>query len=159
MDVTVKKIERAKVIKKKKITFKENRLLISINVVGSTGPIRFIVKADETVKNVIDNTLSCYGRQGRLPMVSSHCTSSFLLYCPYSPAQCETQSGAFFFHCLLQFNYFNVIILYMFQHWIHAPKSGQRDPGTLLCVRIQKLRTLKFLQTQPERLVESGGFG
>lgn len=108
MDITVKKIERAKMIKKKKTTFKDNRLLISINVVGSTGPIRFIVKADETVKDVINSTLSRYGQQRRLPMFSSHCTSSFLLYCPYSPAQRETQSGAFFFHYCL---FCNLIIL------------------------------------------------
>lgn len=77
--------------KKKMQNLKENRLLVSIKVVGSAGPIRFVVKEDETVTNVIDITLRCYARQGRLPMFSSHFTSSFLLYTSYSPDQREIQ--------------------------------------------------------------------
>lgn len=92
--IRVKKIEKARIMKKKKkipnLTI--NRLLVSIKVVGSTGPIRFVVNEDETVTNVIDITLRCYARQGRLPLFSSHSTSFFLLYSPYSPNQRETHN-------------------------------------------------------------------
>ncbi|CAN8324435.1 unnamed protein product [Cochlearia groenlandica] len=72
---------------------KKNRMLVSINVVGSTGPIRFVVKEDETVKRVIDITLKCYAHQGRLPLFSSSlCTSSFLLYARCSLVQRKTAS-------------------------------------------------------------------
>lgn len=94
----MKKIEKARIMKKKKIpNLTINRLLVSIKVVGSTGPIRFVVNEDETVTNVIDITLRCYARQGRLPIFSSHPTSSFLLYSPYSLNQRETQSIVWFF--------------------------------------------------------------
>lgn len=59
-----------------------NRFLVSINVLGSAGPIRFVVKEDETVANVIDYALKCYAREGRLPLLGSD-SSFFLLYCPY----------------------------------------------------------------------------
>ncbi|KAG7615913.1 unnamed protein product [Arabidopsis thaliana] len=86
--IRVKKVEKSRLMMKKKIpNLTENRLLVSIKVVGSSGPIRFVVKEDETVTNVIDITLRCYARQGRLPIFSSHFTSSFLLYSPYSPNQ------------------------------------------------------------------------
>lgn len=48
MDISVKKIEKAKMLMKKtKQNLKENKLLVSINVVESSGPIRFVVKEDE----------------------------------------------------------------------------------------------------------------
>ncbi|KAG7563218.1 hypothetical protein ISN44_As10g000510 [Arabidopsis suecica] len=63
-----------------------NRFLVSINVLGSAGPIRFVVKEDETVANVIDYALKCYAREGRLPLLGSD-SSFFLLYCPYSASE------------------------------------------------------------------------
>ncbi|CAH8266421.1 unnamed protein product [Arabidopsis lyrata] len=62
------------------------RFLVSINVLGSAGPIRFVVKEDETVANVIDYALKCYAREGRLPLLGSD-SSFFLLYCPYYASQ------------------------------------------------------------------------
>ncbi|KFK33374.1 hypothetical protein AALP_AA5G005100 [Arabis alpina] len=61
----------------------ENRFLVSITFLGSAGPIRFLVKEDETVSNVIDYALKSYAREGRLPLLGSD-SSFFLLYCPYS---------------------------------------------------------------------------
>lgn len=56
-----------------------SRLLISINVMGSPGPIRFVVREDELVGSVIDTALRSYARQGRLPVLGSD-PGDFLLY-------------------------------------------------------------------------------
>ncbi|KAI6677157.1 hypothetical protein NL676_037953 [Syzygium grande] len=56
-----------------------SRLLISINVMGSPGPIRFVVSEDELVGSVIDKALRSYARQGRLPVLGSD-PGDFLLY-------------------------------------------------------------------------------
>ncbi|XVE74681.1 hypothetical protein DITRI_Ditri12bG0036700 [Diplodiscus trichospermus] len=60
---------------------KGNRLLISITVLGSAGPIRFVVKEEELVAAVIDTALKSYAREGRLPVLGSD-LNDFLLYCP-----------------------------------------------------------------------------
>ena len=58
-----------------------NRLLISITVLGSAGPIRFVVSEDELVAAVIDTALKSYAREGRLPVLGSN-LNDFFLYCP-----------------------------------------------------------------------------
>ncbi|KAL2347658.1 hypothetical protein Fmac_001658 [Flemingia macrophylla] len=58
------------------------RFLISINVLGSAGPIRFIVSEDELVAAVIETALKCYAREGRLPVLGTH-NAGFSLYCPH----------------------------------------------------------------------------
>ncbi|XP_055801329.1 uncharacterized protein LOC129870543 [Solanum dulcamara] len=60
---------------------KGNRLLISITVVGSAGPIRFVVNEKELVANVIDIALKNYAREERLPVLGSN-FNNFMLYCP-----------------------------------------------------------------------------
>ncbi|KAK8522636.1 hypothetical protein V6N13_115595 [Hibiscus sabdariffa] len=60
---------------------KGNRLLISITVLGSAGPIRFVVNEKELVAAVIDTALKSYAREGRLPVLGSN-LNDFLLYCP-----------------------------------------------------------------------------
>ncbi|XP_076902979.1 uncharacterized protein At4g22758-like [Bidens hawaiensis] len=59
----------------------KNRLLISITVIGSAGPIRFVVNAEELVASVMDTALKSYAREGRLPVLGSN-VNEFVLYCP-----------------------------------------------------------------------------
>ncbi|KAK1425698.1 hypothetical protein QVD17_21053 [Tagetes erecta] len=56
------------------------RILINVTVVGSAGPIRFVVNEDELVASVIETTLKLYAREGRLPVLGSKC-NEFVLYC------------------------------------------------------------------------------
>lgn len=65
-----------------------NRFLITINVFGSTGPIRFVVKGDDNATAVIGAALKIYGREGRLPILGSD-AASFFLY----PAHAEFQGN------------------------------------------------------------------
>ena len=58
----------------------KQRLLITVNVLGSAGPMRFVVKEDEQVASVIDTALRSYAREGRLPVMGTDATH-FLLYC------------------------------------------------------------------------------
>ncbi|CAD5317853.1 unnamed protein product [Arabidopsis thaliana] len=67
-----------------------NRFLVSINVLGSAGPIRFVVKEDETVSNVINYALKCYVREGKLPLLGLD-SSFFRLYCPYCASEGENR--------------------------------------------------------------------
>ncbi|CAI9096021.1 OLC1v1032081C1 [Oldenlandia corymbosa var. corymbosa] len=60
---------------------KGNRLLISITVLGSAGPIRFVVSEGELVAAVIDTALKSYAREGRLPVLGTN-LDNFVLYCP-----------------------------------------------------------------------------
>ncbi|GAA0160915.1 hypothetical protein Leryth_025389 [Lithospermum erythrorhizon] len=60
------------------------RFLISVKVVGSAGPLRFIVSESDSVKRVINSALKLYTRQGRLPVLTSG-ANSFLLF----PANAE----------------------------------------------------------------------
>ncbi|KAJ9563771.1 hypothetical protein OSB04_008931 [Centaurea solstitialis] len=58
-----------------------SRLLISVTVIGSAGPIRFVVNEEEVVAAVIDTALKSYAREGRLPVLGSN-INDFVLYCP-----------------------------------------------------------------------------
>ncbi|GAB2226735.1 hypothetical protein Droror1_Dr00022555 [Drosera rotundifolia] len=55
------------------------RILVTVNVVGSAGPLRFVVNEDDQVGGVIDVTLKQYAREGRLPTLGS-ASENFLLY-------------------------------------------------------------------------------
>jgi|UniRef100_A0A2N9GN08 hypothetical protein len=57
---------------------KTNRFLITVNVHGSVGPIRFVVNEDDLVAGVIDTTLKSYSRFGRLPVLGSDVNNFFL---------------------------------------------------------------------------------
>ncbi|CAK9166521.1 unnamed protein product [Ilex paraguariensis] len=56
-----------------------NRLLITVNVLGSAGPIKFVVNEDDIVTVVIDTALKLYARERRLPVLGSD-GNNFLLY-------------------------------------------------------------------------------
>ncbi|KAL3346272.1 hypothetical protein AABB24_024947 [Solanum stoloniferum] len=58
---------------------KGTRLLITVNVLGSAGPLRFVVNENDKVAKVVDTALKQYGREGRLPLLSSN-VNDFLLY-------------------------------------------------------------------------------
>ncbi|KAD4888341.1 hypothetical protein R6Q59_001417 [Mikania micrantha] len=69
--------------KKKKdqhdVNVENKRLLITVNVVGSSGPLRFIVNDDDRVSTVIESSLKLYARCGRLPILGSD-SKKFILY-------------------------------------------------------------------------------
>lgn len=69
-----------KQMKNKKGDDKKNRFLVSINFLGSAGPIRFVVNGDDLVSGVIDTALKSYARGGRLPVLGFD-VNNFLLYC------------------------------------------------------------------------------
>ncbi|KAL3637757.1 hypothetical protein CASFOL_018205 [Castilleja foliolosa] len=58
---------------------KSSRFLITINVFGSAGPIRFVVNRDENAAKVIETALKLYAKEGRLPILSSD-IHSFILH-------------------------------------------------------------------------------
>ncbi|BAT98951.1 hypothetical protein LR48_Vigan06g133100 [Vigna angularis] len=58
------------------------RFLISINVLGSAGPLRFVVNEEELVAAVIETALKSYAREGRLPLLGTD-NAGFSLYCPH----------------------------------------------------------------------------
>ncbi|PRQ49943.1 hypothetical protein RchiOBHm_Chr2g0127581 [Rosa chinensis] len=65
---------------KPKETKGDNMMLISISVVGSTGPFRFVVNKKELVAAVLQRALKSYARLGRLPVLGSD-LKEFVLYC------------------------------------------------------------------------------
>ncbi|XP_068638455.1 uncharacterized protein At4g22758-like [Aristolochia californica] len=65
--------------RKQQATKSGGRLLITINVLGSAGPFRFLVNEGELVAAVIDTALRSYAREGRLPVLGSD-LNNFLLY-------------------------------------------------------------------------------
>ncbi|XP_019164944.1 PREDICTED: uncharacterized protein At4g22758 [Ipomoea nil] len=69
------------VCKAKKNPAAGKRLLVSITVLGSAGPIRFVASENDLVAAVIDTALKSYAREGRLPILGSD-LNNFVLYCP-----------------------------------------------------------------------------
>ncbi|KAJ9564280.1 hypothetical protein OSB04_000246 [Centaurea solstitialis] len=67
----------SKISKKKKSD--KNRVLITVNVIGSPGPLRLLVNEDDTVSTVIESSLKLYARGGRLPVLGSD-FKNFILY-------------------------------------------------------------------------------
>lgn len=85
---------------KKTQTAKGNRFLISITVLGSAGPIRFVVNEEALVAAVIDTALKSYAREGRLPVLGSD-LDEFMLYCPTAGPD---GNFTFFFFCWFSFS-------------------------------------------------------
>lgn len=59
-----------------------NRILITVTVIGSAGPIRFVVREEELVSSVIGTSLKAYAREGRRPILGSD-IDYFVLYHAY----------------------------------------------------------------------------
>ncbi|XP_030536699.1 uncharacterized protein At4g22758-like isoform X2 [Rhodamnia argentea] len=57
----------------------KNRFLVTVNVLGSAGPIRFVVKEDDLVSGVIQTALKTYAREGRLPVLGTE-VNNFVLH-------------------------------------------------------------------------------
>lgn len=76
------KICMQKAIKKgeenKKVKNNSTRLLITVNVLGSAGPLRFVVSENDKVAVVVNTALKQYAREGRLPILSSNVNDFFL---------------------------------------------------------------------------------
>ncbi|KAL8196419.1 hypothetical protein R6Q57_024714 [Mikania cordata] len=62
------------------------RILNNINVLGSTGSIRFVVNEETVVAAVIETALKAYARESRLPVLGTKCTD-FFLYTPIAGTQ------------------------------------------------------------------------
>ncbi|KAJ7549520.1 hypothetical protein O6H91_07G057200 [Diphasiastrum complanatum] len=48
---------------------KANKLLLTVNVLGNPGPLRFLVYSHDTVKRVIQLALKAYASEGRVPVL------------------------------------------------------------------------------------------
>ncbi|KAJ7549523.1 hypothetical protein O6H91_07G057500 [Diphasiastrum complanatum] len=75
-----------------------SKMLVTVNVSGSTGPLRFLVDVKDPVSRVIELALRAYAREGRLPHLGVNC--KFVeLYCANSdfealdPVQCVGNLG------------------------------------------------------------------
>ncbi|EOA18591.1 hypothetical protein CARUB_v10007163mg [Capsella rubella] len=55
------------------------KLLVSVNVLGSVGPIRFLANEDDEVSRIINTTLKAYARQGRVPVLGFD-VDNFIFY-------------------------------------------------------------------------------
>ncbi|KAM7524291.1 hypothetical protein LguiA_014193 [Lonicera macranthoides] len=72
---------------------KKNRFLITVNVLGSSGPIKFVVNDSDRVAVVIDSALKLFAREGRLPVLGSN-VIDFLLYPTNVGSEALNQSEA-----------------------------------------------------------------
>ncbi|KAK4393551.1 hypothetical protein Sango_1825900 [Sesamum angolense] len=77
--ISDKALLRRPTTKKKDDESKNNRFLITINVFGSAGPIRFVVDEDDNAAGVIEKALKLYAREGRLPVLGSD-INCFVIY-------------------------------------------------------------------------------
>ncbi|TVU42332.1 hypothetical protein EJB05_08731, partial [Eragrostis curvula] len=56
-----------------------SRVLVTVTVLGSAGPLRFLVDEGETVAGLIRAALRCYAREGHMPLLGAD-PAEFLRY-------------------------------------------------------------------------------
>lgn len=100
---------------KKNQGYKGNRLLISVSVLGSSGPIRFVVNEGELVGSVTDIVLKSYAREGRLPVLGSD-LNEFLLYSPSVGSDGKFIEITLEFYCFFISN-FSLGFVYFWIFW------------------------------------------
>lgn len=61
--------EERNIINSSAVDERRNRFLIIVNVLGGSGPIKFVVKEDDSVAAVIGTALKLYAREERLPVL------------------------------------------------------------------------------------------
>eukprot|EP01018_Ginkgo_biloba_P026689 Gb_20873 [translate_table: standard] len=77
----------ASLLKKGQVKGNEvNRLLVTVNVLGSAGPLRFLVSADDSAHRIMETALKSYAREGRLPVLGQN-IKQFDLYCANSGSE------------------------------------------------------------------------
>ncbi|KAL4568844.1 hypothetical protein LXL04_024461 [Taraxacum kok-saghyz] len=89
--ISKRKISSGKQKNKNNECIKKNRVLITVNVVGSPGPLRLLVNQDDTVSTVVDSLLKLYACGGRLPILGSD-FNNFLLYPSNAPSDALSSS-------------------------------------------------------------------
>jgi hypothetical protein len=55
------------------------RVLVTVTVLGSAGPLRFLVDEGDTVAGLVRAALRCYAREGRMPLLGAD-PAGFLIY-------------------------------------------------------------------------------
>ncbi|KAG8070578.1 hypothetical protein GUJ93_ZPchr0006g41106 [Zizania palustris] len=55
------------------------RMLVTVTVLGSAGPLRFLIDEGETISGLIRTALRCYVREGRIPLLGAD-PADFLVY-------------------------------------------------------------------------------
>ncbi|KAK9064594.1 hypothetical protein SSX86_015976 [Deinandra increscens subsp. villosa] len=78
-----RKIVKDRVMKK---GGQKRRILIKIDVLGSSGPIRLVVHEDTIVAAVIETALKSYAHEGRFPVLGTD-SNDFFLYTPVAGTQ------------------------------------------------------------------------
>lgn len=66
---------------------RDAKVVVTVTVEGSPGPIRAMVKLGSSVEETIKHVLNRYGKEGRTPKLDNN-TSSFELHCSYFSLEC-----------------------------------------------------------------------
>lgn len=119
------------------------RFLITVTVLGSAGPLRFVVKEEELVSAVMETALRSYAREGRYPVLG-YDVNNFFLYCANagSEGSSKKKNTIFFFLyislCRLQGFDLDVGSMNLdsfLQLWVFGRQSDRTVAGILCCVR------------------------
>lgn len=65
-------------------------MVVNVNVEGSPGPIRTMVRLGSTVDQTIKQVMDKYGEEGRTPKLERDCATDFELHHSYFSLQCQS---------------------------------------------------------------------